>query len=317
MPWGGSRLNAKAPNRRWGQGAASSAPLRIEAASSTTANRHERKQVLYRVITRCDTFVYCHVGASTFAMPLIETEAIVLRTYRLGEADKIVSLFTRQMGRIRAVAAGAQRTKSRYGGSLESMSYVRLWVFERENRDLGRLNAVEILESFFDMQRDYATHIAAQFVVEVAEQLLPEREMNERAFRLILVVLRALKRYRLIDRPLVYFDYWILRLAGFLPDLTMCAQCGRRFEGETAYYAERLPGLIGPECRTGLAAGARPIGVNALVDVQRACAAPLERWMDDVNKPCKINEVRGLLESMVEANAERRLITRSLVAEVT
>ena len=250
-------------------------------------------------------------------MPLVETEAIVLRTYRLGEADKIVSLFTRQMGRIRAVAAGAQRTKSRYGGALESMSYVRLWVFERENRDLGRLNAVEIIESFFDMQKDYATHIAAQFVVEVAEQLLPERETNERAFRLILVVLRALKRTREIDRPLVYFDYWILRLAGFLPDLTVCAGCGQRFEGETAYYAERLPGLVGHECRQGVAAGARPMSTRSLAEVQHACAKSLDKWMADPIKPSGITEVRGFLESIVEAQAERKLITRGLIAEVT
>jgi len=250
-------------------------------------------------------------------MPLVETEAIVLRTYRLGEADKIVSLFTRQMGRIRAVAAGAQRTKSRYGGSLESMSYIRLWVFERENRDLSRLNAVEILESFFDMQKDYATHIAAQYVVEVAEQLLPEREVNERAFRLLLVVLRALKRFREIDRPLVYFDYWILRLAGFLPDLTACAQCGRRFETDTAYYAERLPGLVGPECRQGAAAGARAMSTSSLAEVQCACGAPLEKWMDAKIKPQGTTHVRNFFESLVEAHVERRLITRGLIAEVT
>lgn len=250
-------------------------------------------------------------------MPLVETEAIVLRTYRLGEADKIVSLFTRQMGRIRAVASGAQRTKSRYGGALESMSYVRLWVFERENRDLSRLNAVEILESFFDMQKDYATHIAAQFVVEVAEQLLPEREVNERAFRLLLVVLRALKRFREIDRPLVYFDYWILRLAGFLPDLTVCAQCGKRFEGESAYFAERLPGFVGPECHLGLTAGARPVPVTSLADLQRVCSKPLDNWISEQDKPRGISEIRGLLESIVEAQTERRLITKGLIAEVT
>lgn len=263
--------------------------------------------------------MYClrYVGASTLAMPLVETEAIVLRTYRLGEADKIVSLFTRQMGRIRAVASGAQRTKSRYGGALESMSYVRLWVFERENRDLSRLNAVEILESFFDMQKDYATHIAAQFVVEVAEQLLPEREVNERAFRLLLVVLRALKHFREIDRPLVYFDYWILRLAGFLPDLTVCAECGRRFDTETAYYADALPGLVGPECRRGRAAGARPMPASSLAEVQRACGAPLDKWMVDAGKPSGISQIREFLESIVEAQTERRLITKSLIAEVT
>ena len=83
-------------------------------------------------------------------MPLRETEAIVLRTYRLGEADKIASLFTRQLGRLRAVAKGAFRPKSRFGGALEPLSYLRVQLFERENRDLLPLNSVELVESFFE-----------------------------------------------------------------------------------------------------------------------------------------------------------------------
>ncbi len=124
-------------------------------------------------------------------MPLRETEAIVLRTFRLGESDKLASLLTRQLGRLRGVATGAQRTKSRYGGTLEPLSYVRLWLFERERRDLLRLNSAEMLESFFDMQKDYRVQVAAQYLVEVLERFLPEREVNERAFRLVLAVLRG------------------------------------------------------------------------------------------------------------------------------
>src|SRR5579864_4592080 len=168
-------------------------------------------------------------------MPLRETEAIVLRTYRLGEADKIVSVFTRQFGRMRAVAAGAQRPKSRYGGTLEPLTYVRLWLFERESRDLVRLNSAELVESFFQMQREYRVQIAAQYLAEACERLLPERELNERAFRLILAVLRGLKRSGEIERPMLYFNYWLLRLGGILPDLEHCASCGRTFAGEAAY----------------------------------------------------------------------------------
>jgi DNA repair protein RecO (recombination protein O) len=136
-------------------------------------------------------------------MPLRETEAIVLRTYRLGEADKIASLFTRQLGRLRAVAQGALRSKGRYGGTLEPLSYIRIWIFERENRDLLRLNSAEIIESFFDMQKDYRVQLAAQYLAEVGERLLPEREVNERVFRLLLAVLRALKNSPEVNRPLL------------------------------------------------------------------------------------------------------------------
>ncbi len=151
------------------------------------------------------TFCLCRRVDIGHRMPLRETEAIVLRTYRLGEADKIASLFTRQLGRLRAVAQGALRTKSRYGGTLEPLSYVRLWIFERENRDLLHLNSVEIIESFFDMQKDYRVQLAAQYLAEVGERLLPEREVNERIFRLLLAVLRALKTLRGSQPPAALF----------------------------------------------------------------------------------------------------------------
>jgi len=249
-------------------------------------------------------------------MPLVETEAIVLRTYRLGEADKIVSLFTRQLGRVRAVASGAQRTKSRYGGTLECLGYVRLWFYERENRDLARLNSVEIIESFFDMQKDYAAHLAGQYVVEVSEHLLPEREVNERIFRLLLVVLRSLKHFREVERPLVYFNYWMLRLSGFLPDLTACGACGRRFQDESVYYGPGLNTLLGKECRLGTGASHR-LEAKDLGAAQAACARLLEKWMEETGIPKFCKDVRTFLEFLVESQLERKLVTRAMLAEVS
>src|SRR5260370_33964203 len=89
------------------------------------------------------------------AMPARESDAIILRSYPLGEGDRLVSFLSRSVGRIRGVAAGARRTKSRFGASLEVMSYVRIWFFERETRDLVRINQCELLETFLDAQRDY------------------------------------------------------------------------------------------------------------------------------------------------------------------
>jgi len=246
-------------------------------------------------------------------MPLRETEAIVLRTYRLGEADKIASLFTRQLGRLRAVAAGAQRPKSRFGGTLESLSHVRLWIFERENRELLRLNSAELLESFFDMQKDYRVHLAAQYVAEVTERLLPEREVNERAFRLLLAVLRALKRTREIDRPLLYFNYWQLRLAGFLPDLKRCMACGRTLGEEGGLYGPGSEGLSCTACRSE--AQSQKVPSQVLAAVQAACQAPLERWLAAEKAPPGCREARRFFEELIETHVERKLVTRDLLAE--
>jgi DNA repair protein RecO (recombination protein O) len=252
-------------------------------------------------------------------MPLRETEAIVLRSYRLGEADKVVSLFTRQFGRLRAAAGGAQRPKSRYGGTLESLSYLRLWLFERENRDLLRLNSAELIESFFDMQKEYRLQLAAQYIAEVAERLLPEREVNERAFRLLLAVLRSLKASGEVDRPLLYLNYWLLRLGGFLPSLDQCSQCGQALGSTGGYYGQGSEGLLCDNCRRGL----RDLGGRALERVSPASLAlaatlrqsPLDRWQASGRAPDGCREARRFLEEVVETHAGKRLVTRPLLAQ--
>lgn len=246
-------------------------------------------------------------------MPLRETEAIVLRTHRLGEADKVASLFTRQWGRLRAAAAGALRPKSRFGGAFEPLSYIRLWLFERENRDLLRVNSAELIESFFDMQKDYRIQVAAQFIAEATERFLPEREVNERAFRLLLAVLRALKRSGEINRPLLYFDYWLLRLGGFLPDLETCQNCGRELGSEPGYYGPGSEGLRCAACRPSVAN--REVSAATRAMVRANCQTPLDKWLGAEKAPPGGREARFFFEEVIEAQLERKLLTRELLAE--
>ena len=247
-------------------------------------------------------------------MPLLETEAIVLRTYRLGEADKIVSLLTRQLGRLRAVAAGAQRPKSRFGGTLEPLSYIRMWLFERENRDLLRINSGEILESFFDMQRNYRVHVASQYVAEAAEKLLPEREINERAFRLVLAVLRSMKRTGEVERPLIFFNYWLLRLGGVLPDLQKCGSCGRPLGNSGGFFGQDHETLICDQCERPRPW--RQVSGTALALSRRAQESSLDAWMDGEPLGPGAQEARHFLESLVEAHAEKKFVTRELLNEI-
>jgi DNA repair protein RecO (recombination protein O) len=242
-------------------------------------------------------------------MPLRETEAIVLRTYRLGEADKIASLFTRQLGRLRAVARGALRPKSRYGGTLEPLSYVRLEVFERENRDLLHLNAVEIVESFFSMQQDYRVQLAAQYLAEICERLLPEREVNERTFRLLLTVLRALKNSGEVSRPLLYFDYWMVRLGGFLPSFEACAGCGAKL-AEEGYYARGAESL---HCRDCKPPGSQRVARASLDMVRTSCQTPLDQWLAQEKAPAGCREVRLFLEEIIESHLEVKLVTKQMM----
>src|SRR6516164_9360833 len=118
------------------------------------------------------------VGAPTLRMPARETEAIILKSFPLGEADLLVSFLGRSSGRMRGVAAGARRIKNRYGSTLEVLSHVQIWYVERETRDLVRIQQAELLESFHKAQSDYGLSTSLALVSEVAELVLPEREVS-------------------------------------------------------------------------------------------------------------------------------------------
>lgn len=255
------------------------------------------------------------VGAPTLLpdMPLIETEAIVLRTYRLGESDKIVSLLTRRMGRLRAVAKGAFSRRGRFGAALEPLSYIRLWVYDRENRDLQRIGSTEILESFFEMQKEYQLQVAAQYLAEVTERFLPERELNERVFRLLLAVLRAMKKFAEVNRPLLFFDYWLLRLGGFLPELSRCIACRRLLENEIGYYGTGYEGVACRACK--MPGTPEEISANALNLVSAFRSVRIEQWIESGSVPPGTGELRRFFEQIIESHLERKLTTREMLGQ--
>ena len=168
-------------------------------------------------------------------MPVKESEAIVLRTYPLGEGDRLVSFLDRQNGRIRGVARGAKLPKSRFGSTLELLSYIRIWYFERENRELVRINQCELVESFLDVQKDYEAGISLALISEITEAVLGEREPAEAQFRLLLLTARAVRMYGASPVVLAYFCLWTARLGGWLGPLDRCARCSRSIESEPLF----------------------------------------------------------------------------------
>ena len=170
-------------------------------------------------------------------MPARETEAIILKTFSLGEADRLVSFFGRTSGRMRGVAAGARRIKNRYGSTLEILSHVQLWYIEKETRDLVRIQQCELLESFNKSQSNYELSTGLAVVSEVSEQVLPEHETAESMFRLLLLTVREIERTGAWQLPLSYFAFWSVRLGGWLPQFDRCAACGTPFGTQAAFHA--------------------------------------------------------------------------------
>lgn len=169
---------------------------------------------------------------------LVTTDAIILRSYNLAEADRIVVCLTRSAGLVRAVAKGARRMKSRFGAALEPFTLVRLAFYERENRELVNLSSAEILKSNFDVaaQVDVAEGLA--YMSELIGEFAPPHEANEKLFRMVQACVDALaaapESAKLILR---YFEIWLLRLAGSFPDTGRCAVCGRSPASQPLYVS--------------------------------------------------------------------------------
>lgn len=153
-------------------------------------------------------------------MPLRLANAFVLRTYPLKESDKIVSFFTREYGKCRGVARGARRPKSKFGSTLEPLTQVRVQFFEREGHDLANLDHCELIATMLGSPLDLATSTGIALMAEVADRMLPEREVNDAVYRLLDVVLTELRHAPPagVWLPLTYYLLWMVRLGGFLPN---------------------------------------------------------------------------------------------------
>ena len=247
-------------------------------------------------------------------MPVRETEAIILRSYPLREADKIVSFFSRGGGKTRGVAPNARRSVRRFGSGLELLSHVRLRYQEQESRDLVRLESCELLESFFDAQRNYDAAVAFAHIAEVSEQLLPEREANDAFFRLILLAMQEIHRTGEIWRPLTYFDLWAVNLAGFLPPLDACLRCGKALEpDEPAWFRSTSEGLRCRACRTEGSSALRP---DSRTLARAMLAASLTKIPPEGWSKTRAEDLRKLLGQELERHLERRLITRRQLDEL-
>jgi DNA repair protein RecO (recombination protein O) len=161
-------------------------------------------------------------------MPVYKSEALILRTYKLGEADRIVVFLTRDRGKKRGVARGARRPRSRYIGALEPLTRAGVAYYEREQRDLVRLNYVEAVRSPLSAATAEALGHAGYFA-ELIDEWAPEGHADERLFRLGASVIDALAAAVPVDPLARYFEYWLLRLQGVYPTLE-CATCGESIE---------------------------------------------------------------------------------------
>jgi DNA repair protein RecO (recombination protein O) len=159
-------------------------------------------------------------------MPIVNTEAFVLRTYSLAEAHKVCVFLTRDLGKLRGVAHGARKMKSRFGSALEPFTQVALTFYQKEGADLVSVSTCDIMHSHFHRgARDVQTATVFSYMSELLMEFLPEHEANERLYRLVAASLEAIEQGKNLVWTLRYFETWLLRLVGFFPDVNRCTLC--------------------------------------------------------------------------------------------
>ena len=242
-------------------------------------------------------------------MALRESEAIVLRTYPMREADLLVTLFTRIEGKVKGVARSAKKSKRRFGGALEPLTYVRAFYDVRERQELARLDACEVLESPLASEVSYARAVALGHIAELLDELLPEREANDAIFRLTLSVLHVLSGPD-VWMPITYFELWLTRLVGFLPELTECVVCGRNLNGDRAYFHALADGLMCPDDKR--------IASSELSSESRALAAqmfraPVESFAAMAFPKSQAADLRKFLMQILQRHLEKKLVTAGML----
>ncbi len=181
-------------------------------------------------------------------MPLYHCEAIVLRTYRVGEADKVVVFLTRDMGKIRGMAKAARRPKSRFGAGLEVGTEIALTFFEKEGRELVSVDRCDIIRSDFSSLGDPLLACTLAYFVDLADAFAPEREPNGKLYRLLSAATVALANGANPEVLTRYFEAWLLRLNGLYPRRVSCAACGGGLARIGARYKVEQHRLVCRRC---------------------------------------------------------------------
>lgn len=234
-------------------------------------------------------------------MPVYQAEALILRTYKLGEADRIVVFLTRDRGKKRGVAKGARRVRSRYLGALEPLTRAEVAYYEREGRDLVRLNYVEPTRSPLAARSgDALGHVG--YFAELIDEWAPEAHADERLYRLGSSVVDAIASGVRIELLARYFEYWLLRLQGVFPSIRACATCGGPLAAAAMPLRETV--LL---CRSCAPGGGSRLSAEAMIFLRSAGATAPGRL------DCLSLSARAAREL---EDAHRRLITMHLEKEL-
>ncbi len=255
-------------------------------------------------------------------MSVLTSEAVVLRTWPVHEADLIVSFFTREYGRMRGVAKAALKSRRRFGGALEPMTLARAWFAERPRQELVRLDQLEILRSPLSAPVDQTRMAVLSFFAEVIDEALPERDPQETVFRLLVSVLEqtsAVKPETAQPQSsgpwmaLTYFSLWMTRLMGLLPDIAHCIVCGEGLQAAEVSFNAYTDGFF---CGLHSSGNANALSADSWQLAQRMLRAPASAFAGEAWTRRRGQDLRRFTVQTLERHLERKLKSAEAIARL-
>jgi len=240
-------------------------------------------------------------------MGLVETEGLVLRTYSLSDADKIVVMLTESDGLVRGVAKGARRLKSRFGSALEPFSVVKVSYVRKEERELVNITGLELEKSYFAVASEPQFLEAFSYATDLLQSFSPPHDPNERLFRMSKLCLEtAAGDQAKVPAVIAYFEIWLLKLGGFLPAWERCAECGRIPNHDEASGLQADFTLICANCSgRGKMRGVSPSQREAFTAAQKTGPGPFGEQYSGRSED--IAEISSVLRQMISRILNREV----------
>ena len=249
-------------------------------------------------------------------MPPYKTPAIVLRSIPYGEADKIVTLYTLDFGKITGFAKGAKRSRKRFSNTLEICSYITLSFFEKETSDLVRLNQCDLIRSFDGLREDINKLAWASYFIELVNQLTAEKVRSKKLFKLLLVFLDLIDKGILKEEIQRVFEVRLLSLLGYQPLLDHCLRCKRGHSGEKVFFSVREGGVLCPDCAVNLP-GLIPVSLGTIKTLLLTQTILLEKVGRVSFSPQSLRESKAILSLFLEQYLGKELKSKKFIEQIS
>lgn len=250
-------------------------------------------------------------------MPILTSDALVLRTYKMGETSKVVVLLCRSLGKLRAVAKGARGPRSRYHSALEPMCEVRVTLYGRQGTELHRLGACELVRSSFPLLRlGLEAALALTCFAELLDAFAQEGETEDAVYRLAVAVLAAADAGVPLGLLARYLEAWLLRLHGLYPPLDRCGHCAARLPAGVLRYHSPVQGFVCGDCVTPVGPPLGPDERRLLDEIFRRPPGGLSNELRALPLAPLESFHQGLIAAHLERGLPAQRVLRDLAREM-